>query len=574
MGFGYQLYKKMMVLTFLVGGSAIASKLSAQTIETDAIPKAFNAQESLILQEQSRLNFEEAKRNAARKKSAPIPYEKPTTPSVIEGELPSFLIHHIQLEGITLLPKSTQKKLISGYIDRKLTLNDINQLSASITNAYLLLGYVTSRTYLPKQNLKEGQLVLHIQEGFIEDIQVQGITPWQSSLAFLGKNTTPLNIWDLEESLDQINRLSSLQATLQLLPSPLVTGGSRIQVQTTAARSGSASFRYDTYSDPQVQAIPNSLDLNSENILSSLDQWNFNYYQKFKDKTQFQNSVSVSGTLPVGALTPKISYSQFNYATLVSGTLRNILTSGQTSTFKVGGTLLTYRDSKQKETLTLELTTKSDQNYIEDTLVGVNSSQLTTLSAGFNHTQYNTWGTLTWEGKYTRGIGKLGATQDSTTLNATSPHAQFQKVNGDLNLSIPVQNFFNYTLQAHVNGQYSDQTLYSSERMSVGDFYSVPGYDTSFSGDLGATGYLKAAYTPDLLNRSLTITPALNGGFTWKKGLWNESGGKAYMTSLSTTFTYRDNEWTTEFTAARGLYASSDISKPRIKLYLAVTRSF
>jgi len=546
----------------------------AQTIEKDLIPKSFNALERLILQEKNRRAFEDSQRDTPIKKSPPIPYDPPDTPPLIEGVLPGFMIRHIQFDGVTLLPPHTQTQLRAAYLNRTLTLNDITQLSAAITNAYLALGYVTTRVYLPKQNLSNGQLILRIQEGFIDDIQSTGLSPWQSQLAFWGQLKNPLNIWALEAALDHLNRLSSMQATLQLLPSPTTRGGSVIQVAAHPIRSSVATFRYDTYGDGQVQAIPNSLDLTADNIVGSLDQWGVNYYQKFRDKTQFQNSLSITGTLPVGAFTPKVSYSQFNYATLVAGTLRNILTSGQTTTLKVGGTLSTHRNSRQKESLSLDLTLKRDQHYIEDTLIGVNSSQLTTLATAFHHTEYNTWGTLTWDATYTVGLDAGDATKDSPTLSATAPHAQFQKINGSLGVVMPLHLIVPTTLMAQISGQYSNDTLYPSERLSVGDFYSVPGYDTSFAGDMGATATVKVSHTPGLFNQAVTITPALNGGIACKKDRCQDDGGHAYMTSVSTAITYRDPDWMAELTAARSLYATDGIASPPIKWFVAVTRRF
>lgn len=564
--------KRIETLSFLIGGLAISTTLSAQTIEKDAIPRALNAKELLILQEKNRRYFDDTQRAADQKKSPPIPYDTPDIPAVMEGDLPGFMIRDIQLNGVTLLPPHTRSTLLSGYLNRTLTLHDITQLSAAITHAYLSLGYVTTRVYLPKQSLRSGTLALQIQEGFVDGIQAQGLSDWQRGLAFFGLHQAPLNIWALETALDQLNRLSTMQATLQLLPSPTTKGGTLVQVTTLPMRSTGAHFRYDTYGDGQVQAIPNSLDLTADNILGSLDQWVVTYYQKFKDKTQFQNSLSIIGSMPVGPFTPKASYSQFNYATLIAGTLRNILTSGQTSTLKVGGSVLIQRDRRQKETLTVELAIKRDQHYIEDTLIGVNSSQLTTLVTGFNHTEWNPWGTLTWDVAYTLGLDAWDATKDRPTLGPDSPHAQFEKMNASFSLAIPLP--FPATLLAQANGQYSTQPLYSSERLSIGDYYSVPGYDTGFSGDVGGTAALKLAYTPDWLSRSIAITPALNAGITCKKDRCQDSDGTTHLTSISTALTYRDPDWVAELTAARGLSASEGVNTPPVKWYVSVTRRF
>ncbi|MDV0916573.1 POTRA domain-containing protein, partial [Enterobacter asburiae] len=70
-------------------------------------------------------------------------------------------------------------------------------------------GYITSRAFLTEQDLSGGQLNIVVLEGRLEAIRLEGETPRMLKMAFPGRVGGILNLRDIEQGMEQINRLRS-----------------------------------------------------------------------------------------------------------------------------------------------------------------------------------------------------------------------------------------------------------------------------------------------------------------------------------------------------------------------------
>lgn len=110
-------------------------------------------------------------------------------------------------------------------------IDDINSLLRGITQLYVSAGFPTSRPYLRQQPRDDAPLDIVIVEGFVESIELAGpALPVSLSGAFPGVLGQPLYLPDLEQGLDQLNRLRAYDLTMDLLPGEL-QGGTRVMVQ-------------------------------------------------------------------------------------------------------------------------------------------------------------------------------------------------------------------------------------------------------------------------------------------------------------------------------------------------------
>ncbi len=92
-----------------------------------------------------------------------------------------------------------------------------------LTKVYLDKGYVTARFYIPDQDIKNSKtLKFVVVEGKLSDIYYNGspASPYNYVVwsAFPGLEGHILNMRDIEQGLDQINRLISGHAKSELLP--------------------------------------------------------------------------------------------------------------------------------------------------------------------------------------------------------------------------------------------------------------------------------------------------------------------------------------------------------------------
>src|SRR5690606_2563731 len=120
-------------------------------------------------------------------------------------------IHDISVEGAHRLSARAQRRLIAPYLDQCLTVTDIERLLSELTAAYVRRGYITARVYIPAQDLTTGVLRLLVVEGELESLtRADGDThSLNLATAFPGLTGAPLNLRDIEQGLEQINRLPS-----------------------------------------------------------------------------------------------------------------------------------------------------------------------------------------------------------------------------------------------------------------------------------------------------------------------------------------------------------------------------
>ena len=90
----------------------------------------------------------------------------PPAPSANTGG-PCFTISHIRLEGAKHLPASAQRKLTQNYLQQCLDLGQIQTLVQQVSDWYIGRGYITSRAFIPEQDLSGGELTLAVLKGQI-----------------------------------------------------------------------------------------------------------------------------------------------------------------------------------------------------------------------------------------------------------------------------------------------------------------------------------------------------------------------------------------------------------------------
>ncbi|WP_455883883.1 POTRA domain-containing protein, partial [Pseudomonas putida] len=193
---------------------------------TPGVTDLIRDRQDRLLEEQQR-RLEELK-DLPGKTAAPA---KPTAPA----DTRCFLIQTIELAGADALSAGERDSLLKPYIGECLGVAQLNDLLKVITDHYLAKGLVTSRAYLPQQNLASGNLKVQVVEGRLEGVkgaQGSGISERQLAMSFPGKPGDLLNLREIEQMVDQLNRLPSNQAQMELAPGKEV-GGSDVLVKNT-----------------------------------------------------------------------------------------------------------------------------------------------------------------------------------------------------------------------------------------------------------------------------------------------------------------------------------------------------
>lgn len=131
---------------------------------------------------------------------------------------PCFTLREIRFNHSTLLGPRDQTALTAGYLNRCNNLEQINQLVHDVSNWYIQRGYITSRAFLSEQDLSGGVLQLEILEGRLEKITINNQTERMTRTAFPAREGEILNLRDIEQGMEQMNRMPSQQVTIEILP--------------------------------------------------------------------------------------------------------------------------------------------------------------------------------------------------------------------------------------------------------------------------------------------------------------------------------------------------------------------
>lgn len=157
----------------------------------------------------------------------------PDTPSeaVAPADSRCWRVSGLQVSGNERLSSARISAAAAAWLHPCMGVTQINQVLKAITTLYLEAGYVASRPYLVGQPADDQPLEIVIVEGFVEAIEVSDPDlPLSLSSAFPGMLGEPLQLRELEQGMDQLNRLRVFDLTADVAPGEF-EGGSRLLLQ-------------------------------------------------------------------------------------------------------------------------------------------------------------------------------------------------------------------------------------------------------------------------------------------------------------------------------------------------------
>lgn len=395
---------------------------------------------------------------------------------------PCFPIQTVTVDGASLLSAAELHAIVDPFVPRCMQGADIQALMRALDAAYADRGYITSKTYIPAQNLQSGTLTLTMLEGRVEDIllidtekQLEGRrADRQIASAFPRTRGDLFRLRDFEQGLDQMNRLASVDAVLKLQPGDQ-PGGSHVIVQRVQTDRVRGYTRMDNQGSESTGVRKLSFDLQVDDLVGMNDAWTFGYAGS--DNT---NALTLDASAPWGYWTfgGALSYSEYltplNAATELYGTARSIALTAKS---------MAFRDQTSTTEIALGLTVRRADRFVND--VRLTPQNLSTLSIGVTRMELGAFGRNAYDARLTFGTTLFGADEDLTGLPNNVPRAQFMK----LDLGWQRQGAIGRigTLVTDLRAQYSAVPLYGAEQMSLGSLSTVRGYDAIVaSGDNGA----------------------------------------------------------------------------------------
>lgn len=494
----------------VVSGVLLAGLLGqpvlAQTAEQ--INETIRNQQLDIRQEQDRLQREKRQRELENefKQLAPPPAQAPER----EPEGPCFDITAVTFQGLDDLPKGLVpdvERIARPYLDRCLALAQLSDLVEALNRLFLNRGLVTTRAFLPEQSLTDGELRIRIVVGKVQGYRSDTLTPRNLRWAFPLETGDVLNLRDIEQGLDQINRLRSNSATIDMIPGD-VPGQTVVGVRNTPGYWLGGQLSVDGNSIQQGDDYRGRVDVYADDLLGVNDALIVNGNQSLAQRaTSRSYGYGLDYSVPWRYYLFTLSGNQFRYENVVQGTNRTFTVSGESQVLDASLNRTLYRGQSTKLDGLVGLATKKTNNYIEDARIDVSSRQLTIARLEVRAKRYigqatTAFASLTAE----HGLRWLGADDDR---NGGYPDtAQFQKYRVYAALNTPL---WQWNLGLTGQYQYSPDRLPFSEQAIVASSSLMAGFgEGSLAGDSGGWLMLDAGspYIP------LPLLPGFQGNVT------------------------------------------------------------
>lgn len=475
-------FLKSSLTVFILSGAVTGAY--AAPVPTGAIPDTVERiQRDQQLQNQQQFKKDMQPSQPPVELEAPVPAAPSAAPNGACRD-----IHSIEIVNAGAMSEEDKKAIVAAYLGKCLDVAAIERLLGDITFFYIGRGEVTTRAYLPGQDLSQGVLKILVVEGRISDLKLEG-SGVNIATAFPNLKGKTLNLRDIEEGLDQLRRLASNDPTLELQPGAN-PGDTVVIVRNEPAKRWRISAGGDNYGSDSTGREQGFVTVSLDNLLGLNDYLTYTRRQSYLgEHSKGSRSNSVFFSVPYGRALLSAGWSDSDYKSEYLAPLTATLLSltGDSETAFVRGDYAFYRDRLTRISFGAALTRKSTNNFVNDIKLNVSSRTITTLDAGFAATSRIGDSFVGGNIGVTRGLKLFNALEDADGLTSHDPQAQFTKLVFGASAMVP------FSVAGHsagfasqISAQLADSALYSSDQISIGGIYSVRGFlDNSLGGDNG-----------------------------------------------------------------------------------------
>jgi hemolysin activation/secretion protein len=420
-------------------------------------------------------------------------------PQDISESGPVFKIDTISRQGDELLSESEFAGIVAPFMEQPLGTARINALLVRLNHALVAAGYTTSRAYVGEQDLSAGQLMITVMAGRIEKLlynnqplDAPGMTGVRLALPM--RQGDILRLPDIEQALDQINRLRRNNAQVQIRPGEQ-PGGSIVEI----ANAPTDGAHYILTADNQGMSTTGRLRVQggweTGNLLGLMESFSAGL-------TTSRDTNALYGTFSVpwgyGTISGLASWSE--YQNLVGDVA---LVYGASRSYTLSYGRLIGRSQNSKSAFEVALTRRESSRFISG--APLPSQTQTVLRLGFNRLQrFQTkhgMGQWSIDAGLSSGLPWLGSGRDPADVSPDAARYRFTKVELSGTWERPLT--AKITWRSRLATQTSDRPLFSSEQIFAGGVGSVRGFaESTWGGDRG--GYWR--------NEWAFKVPAARGG--------------------------------------------------------------
>lgn len=526
-------------------------------------------QEALRQQQQQQrdlqqLQLEQRRRQLQRGTFAPPGGTVQAPQSVAQDEY-CWAVSGVRVGGVTLIERSVVDARIQPLLAPCMGVGQINHLLATITALYVEKGYIASRPYLASAPAAGQSLDILVDEGYLEAIELADQQlPVSLAGAFPDMLGRPLNLRDLEQGLDQLNRLRSVDLGADIAPGSQ-PGASRIILRARSAGQPRVSLGLglDNLGSASTGRDRSVLSLGLDSPLGLNDLLSLSASDTLNQADRYSRNASLYYAVPYGYWTFSLFASHAEYRAPVKLSSQTLYSTGITDQLSLRGERVLWRDQSHQLSASLQLAHKDVDSEFAKVRLDIQSPTLTVAEAGLN---------LFWldravwnlEFNYAQGLRWLGADDDARRLVDDLPRAQFHKYRASLgqwrNGQLAGQP---WQWQSQLSLQYSPDPLPAIEQLLGTDDSAVRGYRvSSLSGASGAI-WRNTLRLPLRQQGPLGITPRIGLDHGWIKADHGATSQRLGGASLGLNLAWKDLQFDLDYqrslTTPSGLHREPEV---------------
>lgn len=397
-------------------------------------------------------------------------------------DVPDSLPDGVKAQGASALPMDRfafAREWLEHYTGQCVGKQGLDVLVKGLSQAVLSRGFITTRVLLPEQDLSRGTLKVALIPGVIRhvrfaDEKLRGT--WKT--AFPTGDGEVLNLRDLEQGLEQMKRVTSQDVSMQIVPGEL-PGESDVVLDVKRGKPWTVVASIDNSGTRATGKLQGNLSVGIDNPLGLNDMLNVGVSQdlEFGDKRLGSHGWNGFYSIPWGYWTATLSAYTNTYYQQIAGVNQTFVASGNSKTldFKLARVLL----RSQNDVLGgyFRLSRRFGKSFIEDTEISQQRRNNAIIELGLTDRHYFDGAQFDGTLAYRQGVGGLGAQDDILSVDG-GPTYRYRMAVLDANLSVPfaiAKQPFRYVTSVH--GQYTGNTLYYIDDLTIGSRYTVRGFD-------------------------------------------------------------------------------------------------
>lgn len=449
-------------------------------------------------------------------------------------EIPCYSVHRISLVDYSTTPTSSESQFQWAFDKAAHDLNlilphcfggeGLGILMKQIQNRIIEKGYVTTRVVTQEQDLRSGTLTLTVIPGKVGNTLVSdsGNVPRFTRLHALTGLTFSkgdvLNVREIEQSLENLKRVPTAEAYIEILPSETDVGVSDIKISYQQAFPFRINLGLDDSGSTSTGKYQASGTLSVDNLFSANDLFYTSFTHSLKSSDdeagkRATKNLTFYYSIPFGYWTLSALQTYNRYYQEVFGAFNNnYLYAGKSNTTKATLSYLLYRDSKRKTSISGSFWSRQSQNYIDGAEIEVQKRRMAGWEAGISHKEYIGDATLELSANYKRGTGARGSIEAPEELwgeGTSRPKIMTASIELTKPFMLGEQP---WQYQSSWNAQWNKTPLIAQDRFSIGGRYTVRGFDgeLTLSGERGWLWRNELAWNVNQKGHQLYL--ALDGG--------------------------------------------------------------